>query len=73
MTPMVAFGNSEVELLLCGVQFSLSHDVASGNDITPCIKVDKPLVVYIWNDIHNNVAYTMTNISFSRKKNAISK
>ena len=26
--------------------FNLSHDVASGSDITPCNKMDKPLVVY---------------------------
>ena len=25
---------------------NLSYDVASGSEITPCIKVDKPLVVY---------------------------
>ena len=24
----------------------LSYEVASGSDITPCIKMDKPLVVY---------------------------
>ena len=24
----------------------LSHDVASGSEITPCIKIDKPLVIY---------------------------
>ena len=24
----------------------LSHDVASESDITPCIKINKPLVVY---------------------------
>ena len=24
----------------------LSHDVGSGSDITPCNKIDKPLVVY---------------------------
>ena len=24
----------------------LSHDVASGSEITPCNKIDKPLVVY---------------------------
>ena len=24
----------------------LSHDIASGSDITPCNKIDKPLVVY---------------------------
>ena len=37
--------------------------VYHGSDITPCIKIDKPLVVYIfltsWNDAHNNVAYIM--------------
>ena len=25
---------------------SLSHDVASGSEIMPCIKIDKPQVVY---------------------------
>ena len=25
---------------------SLQHDIASGSDITPCNKIDKPLVVY---------------------------
>ena len=24
----------------------LSYDVASGSDITPCIKIDKPVVIY---------------------------
>ena len=28
--------------------FSLSHDVSSGNVITQCIKINKPLVVYIF-------------------------
>ena len=28
------------------VLLSLSYDVASGSEITPCIKMDKPLVVY---------------------------
>ena len=27
---------------------NLSHDVASGSDITPCIEIDKPIVVYIF-------------------------
>ena len=26
--------------------YYLSHDVASGSDITPCNQIDKPLVVY---------------------------
>ena len=29
----------------------LSHDVASGSDITPCNKIDKPLVVYRFSDV----------------------
>ena len=27
-------------------KFPLSYDVASGSEITPCNKIDKPLVVY---------------------------
>ena len=27
-------------------EFTLSYDVASGSEITACIKIDKPLVVY---------------------------
>ena len=28
------------------VKLCFSYDIASGSDITPCIKIDKPLVVY---------------------------
>ena len=28
------------------IKFNLSHDVASGSEITPCNKIDKALVVY---------------------------
>ena len=28
------------------IYFALSHDVASGSDITLCNNIDKPLVVY---------------------------
>ena len=51
--------------LLMNIYFSLlflSHNVASVSNITPCNKVDKPLVVYrfgtvtLCNDNHNNVA-----------------
>ena len=31
--------------------FLLSHDVPSGSDITPCIKIDKPLVVHTFSNI----------------------
>ena len=37
---------------------SLSYDVASGSEITPCIKIDKPLVIYRFLGL-NNVAYIM--------------
>ena len=40
----------------------LSYDVASGSEITPCIKIDKPLVVYRFT---GNV---MTSIITLRKK-----
>ena len=33
------------------ILISLSHDVASGSDITPCNKIDKPLVVYIFRNV----------------------
>ena len=32
--------------LSCAVKVDLSYDVASGSEITPCNKIDKPLVVY---------------------------
>ena len=28
------------------IEHYLSHDIASGSDITPCNKINKPLVVY---------------------------
>ena len=30
------------------VLLNLSNDIASGSKITPCNKIDKPLVVYIF-------------------------
>ena len=39
----------------------LSNDVASGSQITPCNKIDKPLVVYRFlGNLDNNVAYIVT-------------
>ena len=35
-----------LSLLLLLLLLLVSHDVASGSEITPCIKIDKPLVVY---------------------------
>ena len=44
----------------------LSYDVASGNDITACIEIDKPLVVYILVTIYNdNSVYIMQSQSSS--------
>ena len=45
----------------------LSYDAASGSEITPCNKIDKPLVVYrftgnVMTSIINNVAYIMTKL-----------
>ena len=37
-------------ITLCVVHYILSYDVASGSEITPCIKIDKPLVVYIFRE-----------------------
>ena len=46
--------------------YNLSNDVASGSEIKPCNKIDKPLVVYrFWGkryDVHNNVAYIITKL-----------
>ena len=43
--------------------YCLSYDVASWNLITPCNKIDKPLVVYrLTGNVHNNYAYIMTKL-----------
>ena len=42
----------------------LSHNIATCDKITPLFKIDKPLVVYafsmLWNDVHNTAAYIKT-------------
>ena len=38
--------NLEKFLIMQSVNFKLLYDVASGNEITSCNKIDKPLVVY---------------------------
>ena len=38
----------------------LSYDVASGSEITPCNKIDKPLVVYRFS---GNVMTSITTLS----------
>ena len=37
--------------ILVHVYLNLLHDVASGSDITTCINIDKPLVVYMCSNI----------------------
>ena len=42
----------------------LSHDVASESEITPCIKIDKPLVVYRFQcKRYENDAFNVTHIA----------
>ena len=41
---------------------NLSYDIASGSEITPCNKIDKPLVVYRFTGNVLNVAHIMTKL-----------
>ena len=50
-----------------------SYENASRSEITPCNKIDKPLVVYRFaGNIHNNVAYIMTKLCRFYGRNEIS-
>ena len=52
-----------LHLKLKSIKYNLLYDIASGSELTSCIKIDKPLVVYrFWErfDVHNNIAYIMT-------------
>ena len=42
----IAFGRRIYDELFSGLDFALSYDVAFGSGITPCNKIDKPLVEY---------------------------
>ena len=53
--------------LLFWVNIRLPYDVASGSEITPCIKIDKPLVVYRFS------ANVMTSIRTLGTYNVMSK
>ena len=48
------------------IKLALSYDLASWSEITPCNKIDKPLVVYRFTgnhyDVHSNVALIMTKL-----------
>ena len=61
-------------------KYSLSYDVASGSEITPCDKIDKPLMVYRFTGNFmtyittvNNVAYIVTRLWLFYARNEISK
>ena len=48
-TPKIDFAlanSADPDEMPHSVQIILSHDAASGSDIMPCNKIDKPLVVY---------------------------
>ena len=54
------WGESQFKQLdLNNVKLHLSYDVASGSEITPCIKIDKPLVVYRFTE---NVMTSITTL-----------
>ena len=45
----------------------LSYDVASGSEITPCNKIDKPLVAYRFRETLWIDALNMSNVSHIAK------
>ena len=45
-----------LKLLILVSLIILSHDVASGSDITPCIKINNPFFVVSHFDVHFNFA-----------------
>ena len=56
VSPLVVF-NVLIEILMnISTIFELKsllyhNNVVSGSDITPCIKIDKPLVIYIFSSV----------------------
>ena len=40
----------------------MPYRIAYGSDIAPCIRIDKPLMVYVI-DGHNNISYTVQPLS----------
>ena len=53
---------------LYDMEKNLSHDVMSGSDITPCNKMDKPLVVYRFCIISNDCIKDAKILTFSHQK-----
>ena len=59
------------------VLLKISHDVLSGSEVTPCNKIDKPLVVCRFSgksyDVHNTVAYMIKKLNVFYPRNELSK
>ena len=45
------FNNIFIHITTVRNYYTLSHEVASGSDITPCNKIDKPLVFYRFSNV----------------------
>ena len=52
-------GQSSSNIKLVSFEHILSYDIASGSEITPCNKIDKPLVVYRFS---GNVLMSITTL-----------
>ena len=50
---------------------ALSHDITSGSDIMPCNKNDKPLDVYEFSNVTQQVALKMTKTQFLSNLNVM--
>ena len=47
----------------------MPYRIAYGSDIAPCIRIDKPLMVYVI-DGHNNISYIQYSHSQKRQREA---
>ena len=56
---------SIVKVFWSAFEHTLSYDVASGSEITPCNKIDKPLVVYRFT---GNVMTSITTLPVNNDK-----
>ena len=53
---LICAGVSELSLLHNALKYQLSYDVASGSEITLCNKINKSLVVYIFDPFLRRIA-----------------
>ena len=58
----------EMFLIQCRTVYTLSYDVASESEITPCNKIDKPLVVYRFT---GNVMTSVTTLRTQLQKYSV--